>query len=130
MKVLGIIPARYGSTRLEGKPLVDICGKPMLQRVYEQAKKSSMDRVIIATDDQRIYNKMTELGCEICMTSSEHRSGTDRLAEVVTKLQLADDDIVVNENDSGRFPEVNDGCEVFISGNEIFIDGYISRSNL
>jgi len=96
MQRIAIIPARFASTRLPGKPLVDICGKPMLLRVYEQAKKSSMDRVIIATDDQRIVDAMTALGCEICMTSSTHQSGTDRLAEVAEQLSLADDDIVVN----------------------------------
>ena len=68
----------------------------MLLRVYEQASKATMDRVIIATDDQRIFDRMTELGCEICMTSTQHQSGTDRLAEVVSKLTLSDDDIVVN----------------------------------
>jgi len=96
MQRIAIIPARYASTRLPGKPLLDICGKPMLQHVYEQATKSSMDRVIIATDDQRIFDQMREIGCEICMTSTEHRSGTDRLAEVATKYQFDDDDIVVN----------------------------------
>ena len=96
MQRIAIIPARYASTRLPGKPLLDICGKPMLQRVYEQAQKSSMDRVVIATDDQRIFNLMSELGCETFMTSTKHQSGTDRLAEVALKLQLAADDIVVN----------------------------------
>ncbi len=91
-----IIPARYASTRLPGKPLLDICGKPMLQHVYEQATKSSMDSVIIATDDQRIFDQMKAIGCEICMTSTKHRSGTDRLAEVAIKYQFNDDDIVVN----------------------------------
>ncbi|MCP3674731.1 MAG: NTP transferase domain-containing protein, partial [Gammaproteobacteria bacterium] len=96
MQRIAIIPARYASTRLPGKPLLDICGKPMLQHVYEQTVKSSMDRVIIATDDQRIFDQMNEIGCEICMTSSEHRSGTDRLSEVALKYQFNDDDIVVN----------------------------------
>ena len=96
MQRIAIIPARYASTRLPGKPLLDICGKPMLQHVYEQAIKSSMDRVIIATDDQRIFDQMNEIGCEICMTSTEHRSGTDRLAEVAQIYQFNDSDIVVN----------------------------------
>lgn len=96
MQRIAIIPARYASTRLPGKPLLDICGKPMLLRVYEQAMKASLDQVIIATDDQRIYQQMSDLGCEIRMTSTEHRSGTDRLAEVIESLQLADDDIVIN----------------------------------
>ena len=96
MQRIAIIPARYASTRLPGKPLLDICGKPMLQHVYDQASKASMDKVIIATDDQRIYQQMKDLGCDICMTSSDHRSGSDRLAEVAQSLQLADDDIVIN----------------------------------
>ena len=96
MQRIAIIPARYASTRLPGKPLLDICGKPMLQHVYNQATKASMDKVIIATDDNRIYQRMTDLGCDICMTSADHRSGSDRLAEVAQNLQLADDDIVIN----------------------------------
>jgi len=96
MQRIAIIPARYASTRLPGKPLLDIGGKPMLLRVYQQALKADVDRVIIATDDNRIFKSMTDLGCDICMTSSEHQSGTDRLAEMVTKMQLADDDIVIN----------------------------------
>ncbi len=96
MQQIAIIPARYASVRLPGKPLIDICGKPMLLRVYEQASRASVDRVIIATDDQRIFDAMTKMGCEVCMTSETHRSGTDRLSEVVTKLQIADDTIIVN----------------------------------
>jgi len=96
MQRIAIIPARYASTRLPGKPLLDICGKPMLLRVYEQAKLSSMDRVIIATDDQRIYQAMDKLGCEVFMTSDTHQSGTDRLAEVLQIIGAEDDDIIVN----------------------------------
>jgi len=96
MQRIAIIPARYASTRLPGKPLLDICGKPMLLRVYEQTLKSSMDKVFIATDDKRIYDKMNELGCEVCMTSTEHRSGTDRLAEVLEIIKADDNDIIVN----------------------------------
>jgi len=96
MQRIAIIPARYASTRLPGKPLIDICGKPMLLRVYEQAKKSSMDKVIIATDDQRIYQQMTDLGCEVCMTANTHQSGTDRLVEVLDVIAVDDNDIIVN----------------------------------
>ena len=107
MQRIAIIPARYASSRLPGKPLLDIAGKPMLLRVYEQAKKSNLDRVIIATDDQRILDRMTELGCDVCMTSSEHQSGTDRLAEVADKLSLEADDIVVNvQGDEPLIPPV------------------------
>lgn len=96
MQRIAIIPARYASTRLPGKPLLDICGKPMLLRVYEQAKQAAMDRVIIATDDSRIFQAMQAFGCEVTMTSEKHQSGTDRLAEVAEKLKLDEHDIVVN----------------------------------
>ncbi len=96
MQRIAIIPARYASTRLSGKPLLDICGKPMLFHVYEQAKKSSVDRVIIATDDKRIYQTMNELGCEVYMTSVKHQSGTDRLAEVLNIIGAGEDEIIVN----------------------------------
>lgn len=91
-----IIPARYASTRLPGKPLLDINGKTMLQRVHEQASKSGAKEVIIATDDSRIEDAANAMGARVIMTSNQHESGTDRLQEVVSKLGLADDDIVVN----------------------------------
>ncbi|NIB41248.1 3-deoxy-manno-octulosonate cytidylyltransferase [Pseudomaricurvus alkylphenolicus] len=91
-----VIPARYASTRLPGKPLKDIAGKTMVQRVYEQATQSGADRVVIATDDQRIEQQVRSFGAEVCMTSDRHESGTDRLQEVAQQLALADDDIVVN----------------------------------
>jgi 3-deoxy-manno-octulosonate cytidylyltransferase (CMP-KDO synthetase) len=91
-----VIPARYGSTRLPGKPLFDIHGKPMVQRVWEQAKLSSADRVVIATDDTRIFDVAVAFGAQACMTSAEHPSGTDRLQQVVEKLGLRSEDIVVN----------------------------------
>lgn len=80
MNVLGIIPARFGSTRLEGKPLVDICGKPMIQRVYEQAKKA-LDFVLIATDDERIAKAVEGFGGQVVMTSADHTTGTNRCLE-------------------------------------------------
>lgn len=91
-----VIPARYASTRLPGKPLLDIAGKPMIQRVYEQAQLSAAQRVIVATDDQRIATVVSAFGGEVCMTAASHRSGTDRLQEVVSQLGLADDAILVN----------------------------------
>lgn len=91
-----VIPARYASTRLPGKPLLDIAGKPMLQHVYEQAQKSEAKRIVIATDDQRIATVAEGFGAEVCMTSADHPSGTDRLQEAVTRLGLYADDIVVN----------------------------------
>lgn len=96
MKFTVIIPARYASQRLPGKPLLDIAGKPMIQRVYACAQLSEAERVLVATDDQRIAKVVTGFGGEVCMTSADHQSGTDRLQEVVKKLALADEDIVVN----------------------------------
>jgi 3-deoxy-manno-octulosonate cytidylyltransferase (CMP-KDO synthetase) len=91
-----VIPARYGSTRLPGKPLLDIGGKPMIQRVWEQACGSSAGAVVVATDDERIAEAVESFGATACMTSTEHPSGTDRLQEVASKLGLGDDEIVVN----------------------------------
>jgi 3-deoxy-manno-octulosonate cytidylyltransferase (CMP-KDO synthetase) len=85
MKISGIIPARYASTRFPGKPLVDIGGKSMIQRVYEQASKSRLlSDVIVATDDQRIFDHVTGFGGTVRMTSGHHQSGTDRCAEVAS----------------------------------------------
>ena len=91
-----IIPARYGSTRLEGKPLLDIGGKTMIERVYQSALRSSATRVIVATDDQRIEKIVTDFGGDVCMTKADHTSGTDRLQEVATQLQLNDSETIVN----------------------------------
>jgi len=93
--VIGIIPARYASTRFPGKPLVDIAGKTMIQRVYEQASKAeSLSKVVIATDDVRIADEVTRFGGEFIFTSSNHQSGTDRCAEVIETLTGYD--IVIN----------------------------------
>jgi 3-deoxy-manno-octulosonate cytidylyltransferase (CMP-KDO synthetase) len=91
-----IIPARFGSTRFPGKPLADIAGKPMIQHVYERACLSDATRVLVATDDARIADAARGFGAEVCMTSADHPSGTDRLQEVVASLGMADDEIVVN----------------------------------
>ncbi|SFG41598.1 3-deoxy-manno-octulosonate cytidylyltransferase [Neptunomonas qingdaonensis] len=91
-----IIPARYASTRFPGKPLADIAGKPMVQHVYERACQSEAERVIVATDDDRIADAARSFGAEVCMTKADHPSGTDRLQEVVHSLGFYADDIVVN----------------------------------
>ena len=94
MAVVAIIPARYGSTRLPGKPLARIGGKPMIQHVYENAAKArALDRVLVATDDRRIEQAVRGFGGEVVMTAREHASGTDRLAEVARKIKA---DWVVN----------------------------------
>ncbi|WP_114766923.1 3-deoxy-manno-octulosonate cytidylyltransferase [Vibrio rhodolitus] len=91
-----VIPARYQSTRLPGKPLADIAGKPMIQWVYEQAIQAGADNVIIATDDERVEQAAKSFGAQVCMTSPNHESGTERLAEVVKVMGIADDHIIVN----------------------------------
>lgn len=96
MSFVVIIPARYASTRLPGKPLVDIQGKPMVLHVMERARESGADRVIVATDHPDVAAAVTAAGGEVCMTRVDHQSGTERLAEVVEKYQFADDTIIVN----------------------------------
>lgn len=96
MRILGIIPSRYASSRFPGKPLVDILGKSMIQRVYEQAAKStSLTDLIIATDDQRIYDHVDDFGGNVMMTSFGHKNGTERCGEVVSKLER-EYDFVIN----------------------------------
>ena len=91
-----LIPARYASTRLPGKPLADIAGKPMIVRVAERAVASGAERVVVATDDRRIVDAANAHGIEAVLTSSDHPTGTDRLAEAAARLNLARDAIVVN----------------------------------
>ncbi len=108
MKTLGIIPARHESSRFPGKPLADINGKSMIQRVYEQCSKAkSLNKVVVATDDKRIFNHVTSFGGEVMMTSDKHQSGTDRCGEVLLALE-----------DEGEGYDVM----VNIQGDEPFID--------
>jgi 3-deoxy-manno-octulosonate cytidylyltransferase (CMP-KDO synthetase) len=94
LAIVAIIPARFGSTRLPGKPLSDILGKPMIQHVHERASRArSIDRLLVATDDERIAAAVRGFGGEVMMTSPRHASGTDRLAEVVRAI---DAEVVVN----------------------------------
>jgi len=94
MKISAVIPARYGSTRFEGKPLADILGKPMIQHVYDGVRQSKLiDEVIVATDDQRILDAVKSFGGKAVMTSPTHSTGTDRVAEVARKLKS---EIIVN----------------------------------
>ncbi|MBV2225941.1 MAG: 3-deoxy-manno-octulosonate cytidylyltransferase [Sphingobacterium mizutaii] len=87
MKVIGIIPARYDSTRFPGKPLVDIAGMTMIQRVYNQVKHAaSLSEVVVATDDQRIFDHVKSFAGNVVMTKKEHQSGTDRCAEVINNI--------------------------------------------
>ncbi|MCG7217128.1 3-deoxy-manno-octulosonate cytidylyltransferase [Paenibacillus mucilaginosus] len=108
MKTLGIIPARLESTRLPGKALLDIGGKPMIQRVWEQAVKSGLDEVVIATDSEKIYNAALQFGAAAYMTSPHHVSGTGRLAELAEQIKA---DFYVNIQGDEPFisPEVING---------------------
>jgi len=91
-----VIPARYASTRLPGKAIAEIAGKPMVAHVVARANESGAQRVIVATDDQRIVDVLQGHACEVCLTRDDHLSGSDRLAEVVEKLAIPDDEIIVN----------------------------------
>ena len=105
MKVIGIIPSRYNSTRFPGKPLVDINGKSMIQRVYEQCIKSSrLDEVVVATDDNRILSHVKQFGGNVIMTSSIHTTGTERCYEASKKLS---DEYSIIVNIQGDEPLIN-----------------------
>ena len=94
MKIIGVIPARYESSRFPGKPLADICGKPMIWWVYQQAKKvEALDRIIVATENRRIVDACMSLGMDVMLTSDRHPTGTDRVGEVARKIAA---DLYVN----------------------------------
>ena len=99
MKVVGIIPARYASTRFPGKPLAMIKGKPMIQRVYEQALKAKLDAVVVATDDVRIADAVMDFGGQYVMTDPNHRSGTDRCREALDLLETQFDAVINIQGD-------------------------------
>ncbi|MDH5407521.1 MAG: 3-deoxy-manno-octulosonate cytidylyltransferase [Gammaproteobacteria bacterium] len=96
MSFIIVIPARYDSSRLPGKPLKKLLGKPLLQHVYECATRSDASEIIIATDDERIETAAKSFGADVCMTGSQHTSGTERIAEVISTRNITDDTIVVN----------------------------------
>ena len=102
MKFNVVIPARYASSRLPAKPLLDIGGKPMVVRVAEQAAASGADAVIVATDHIDIFNVVTQYGFKAVMTREDHVSGTDRIAEVAAHFKWADDVLVVNVHRLGK----------------------------
>lgn len=106
MKTLGVIPSRYNSSRFPGKPLIELNGKTMIQRVYEQATSSQLDRVIVATDDARIYDHVNTFGGDAIMTSPEHETGTDRCVEAFQKLGESFDAVI---NIQGDEPVIRPG---------------------
>lgn len=116
---LGIIPARFASTRFPGKPLVEIGGKSMIQLVYEQASKSTLDEVVVATDDERIFKHIKELDGRVVMTSTFHKSGTDRCAEVAALPEYENVKWVVNVQGDEPFiqPEQIDLVLSFLQNN-------------
>ncbi len=124
MKTIVIIPARYGSQRFKGKPLALIAGKPMIQRVYEQAcKAKGVDQVYIATDDERIKAKVESFNGQYVMTSPNAQSGTDRIEEAANLLALNDDDLLINVQGDQPFvhPEVIEQlAELFQKNNRDF----------
>jgi 3-deoxy-manno-octulosonate cytidylyltransferase (CMP-KDO synthetase) len=103
-----VIPTRFGSTRLPGKALLPIAGKPMVAWVWERAMKAGAEQVVVATDDERIADEMSSRGAQVAMTRADHASGTDRLAEVVDQLGWKEDAIVVNvQGDEPLMPVAN-----------------------
>lgn len=108
-RFIGIIPARYASTRFPGKPLADIHGKPMIQVVCEHVAEAGLYKQVVATDDERIFQCVRNFGGDVVMTSPTHPSGTDRCGEAARMLALQDDDVIINIQ----------GDEPFISANEI-----------
>lgn len=91
-----VIPARFGSTRLPGKPLLNIAGKPMIVHVCERAQESGAEEIVVATDDDRIFNAVSELGIKAVMTRADHQSGTERIAEVAGLCNWESEQIIVN----------------------------------
>jgi 3-deoxy-manno-octulosonate cytidylyltransferase (CMP-KDO synthetase) len=121
MKVVAIIPARFASSRLPGKPLLDRTGKTLIQHVVENARKAQrLEQVVVATDDERILRAVAGFGGQAVMTSEAHRCGTDRLAEAADILKLADDDIVVNVqgDEPDMPPEAIDELVELIAGSD------------
>lgn len=137
MKISGIIPARYASSRFPGKPLADIKGKPMIQWVYEQASKSKLlSEVIVATDDQRIFDCVKSFGGNVEMTAKNHRNGTERIAEVATR---SNSDAFINVQGDEPFiaPEqidqiaalLNKGAKIATLVKKMEIESDIQNSN-
>ena len=111
-----VIPARYASVRLPGKALRDICGKPMIQHVYERGLESGASEVVIATDDERIAEAAETFGGTVCMTGDHHQSGTERIAEVADLMDWGDEQIVVNlQGDEPTMPaQLIDECAALL----------------
>lgn len=119
-----VIPARYAATRLPGKPLLKLAGKPMIQHVYERARQSGADEVVVATDDFMVRDACQQFDAVVVMTSRKHQSGTDRIAEAVRQLNWADDTVVVNvQGDEPLMPPalIRQAAELLLSDAEVGI---------
>lgn len=115
-----VIPARYASQRLPGKPLIDINGKPMIEHVYARGIESGAAEVIIATDDERIASAAESFGAVVCMTRPNHQSGTERIAEVSDRLRWDDDQVVVNlqGDEPAMPPQLLGQCAALLTGSD------------
>jgi 3-deoxy-manno-octulosonate cytidylyltransferase (CMP-KDO synthetase) len=130
MPSIGIIPARYASTRFPGKPLADILGKTMIQRVLEQAKSSRLNEVVVATDDERIFRHVRDVGGLAVMTAAKHRTGTDRVAEVAAREEYTQFDIVVNIQGDEPFiqpAQINQVLQLLESPSELSIATLVQK---
>jgi 3-deoxy-manno-octulosonate cytidylyltransferase (CMP-KDO synthetase) len=129
MKILGVIPARYASTRFPGKPLVEIQGKTMVQRVYLQScKASGLADVLVATDDDRIFNHVRDFGGKVEMTSSAHPSGTDRILEVASRMPHYDAYINIQGDEPYIDPQqINQVCEILRARQGAFVATLVKR---
>ena len=107
MKILGVIPARYASSRFEGKPLKEIDGHPMIEWVYKRAVNADIDDLVVATDDERIYNVVKNFGGNAVMTSKEHENGTSRIMEVIAAPEYAEFDFAINIQGDEPLIDVN-----------------------
>ncbi len=127
-----VIPARYGSTRLPGKPLLDIAGKPMIAHVCERAQEADADEIVVATDDERIFQAVSDLGFKAVMTRADHQSGTERIAEVARLCGWADDEIIVNlQGDEPLIPPayIREAAEVLAGQQQAGIATLAARIN-
>ncbi|MAO71429.1 MAG: 3-deoxy-manno-octulosonate cytidylyltransferase [Flavobacteriales bacterium] len=139
MRILGIIPSRYNSSRFPGKPLANILGKSMIQRVYDQSQKCNLlNKVVVATDDERISFHVKSFGGNVMMTSKNHKSGTDRCGEVIRKLEeyydivvnIQGDEPFINPNQITQLLKMFENTNIQIASLARKIDNYETYSNI
>lgn len=136
VKVLGVIPARYASTRFPGKPLADIAGKSMIRRVYEQAVKSEcISKLVVATDDGRIYDHVKTFTDDVYMTSSNHSNGTERIAEILSKDEFEGENYKIVVNIQGDEPfidyrQIDEAVSVLLDCEDAEVGTLVKKENL